>query len=536
MTKFESLLKNKYAQFAVLALIFCALSACLQYENIWDLVNYHYYAGFSFLTGRTGYDLAPSIHHSFLNPLPDVPTYVLMRALNAYPAVYYAVAGLPAAVCVFVFLRICLLFFDFSTKGGKALTAAALAVGATGYGFFFQIGSSTHEIAIAAFVLTAFYFLLKALFFNENGRDFRFLLLSGFLFGAAAGLKINAAMYCVSSGVCVLAFYKKLRRPVRQIACFAAGGLTGFALTAGYWAYKMHALYQNPFPPLYNTIFKSPYFENFNYTDTVFSVGRSFWDVLTLPFAFIGYSGGDKTELSAFTEFRWAIAFVVLAAIVAARLFKRKAPQASPAAFATLFCLLSYALWAYALPVMRYTVPFEMLTGLLLVVAWRDCLPDGYFKTMTGAFALAACLFVVFISKPQWASLPKEKVLDFAPLDLPDDTLLFFVGDPLSAYFVPEAESKNVRAVTVSALTPLAFRMTETGEFANERAKIVKEHRGGHAALVRSEFFNMWEMPRMAWEIVDQSDCRPYRQPVYTNRIFLCRPAASNQYVFQDLE
>ena len=139
MTKFTSLLENKYAQFAVLALIFCALSACLQYENIWDLVNYHYYAGFSFLTGRTGYDLAPSIHHSFLNPLPDVPTYVLMRALNAYPAVYYAVAGLPAAVCVFVFLRICLLFFDFSTKEGKALTAAALAVGATGYGFFFQI-------------------------------------------------------------------------------------------------------------------------------------------------------------------------------------------------------------------------------------------------------------------------------------------------------------------------------------------------------------------------------------------------------------
>ena len=536
MTKLNNLILNKYAQFAALALIFCVLSACLQYENIWDLVNYHYYAGFSFLTGRTGYDLAPSIHHSFLNPLLDVPTYLLIRALNNHPAAYYFIMGLPAAACVFMFLQICLLFFDISTPAGKIQTLAALLIASTGYGFFFQIGSSTHEITLAAIVLTALYVLLKAVFFSEYASGVRLFLLSGFLFGAAAGLKINAALYCVVSGVCVLAFYKKLARPVRQIALFAAGGLTGFLASTGYWAYKMYVLYQNPFPPLFNTFFKSPYFEMYNYSDTSFSSGRSFWDVLTLPFAFIGYSGGNRTELSAFTEYRWAVGFAALAALIVFYAVKRKLPKQTPLAFVLLFTCASYALWAYSLPVMRYTVPFEMLTGFLFVAGAGMFAANGYFKAAAGTFLTALCVSVVFISEPQWISFPKEKVLDFQPLNLPDDTLLFLVGDPLSAYFVPEAESKNVRSVTVSALTPASFRITETGRFLKDRAKIVREHRGGHAALVRTAFFEMWEMPRAAWEIVNQSVCMPYRQPVYTNRILLCRPAAADRYVFSNLE
>ena len=35
------------------------LSVVLKYELHWDFINYHYFNGFAFATGRLGYDIAP---------------------------------------------------------------------------------------------------------------------------------------------------------------------------------------------------------------------------------------------------------------------------------------------------------------------------------------------------------------------------------------------------------------------------------------------------------------------------------------------
>ena len=537
MRNISSLIEKKSVQVTFFLLFACSLSAFLRYENIWDLVNYHYYAGFSFLTGRTGYDIAPAIHHSYLNPLLDSVTYLLIRALNDKPALYYFIMGAPFGLCLFVFMRICLLFFDFSEPEGKKYVGFCLLIAATGYAFFFQIGSSTHEITIALLVLTALHILLKAVFFTQKTVYLPFLL-AGFVFGATAGLKISALLYCTVSGAGLILFFKKLPRPVAQISLFAFGGLSGFLITEGFWAYTLYDLFQNPTAPFYNKIFKSPYFEDYNYSITTFSSGRSFWDILFLPFSFVFYSGSEKTELSTFTEYRWVFAFILFFIVTGNFVFSKKKPTLSPLSFVVLFVFLSYSLWAFFLPVMRYSITFEMLLAILFVKSYQlFSLDDVFVKNTISIAILGILVSSVFLSGPQWPRNTANKVLDFEELNLPDKSLLFFVGDPMSAFFVPEAERKDVRAVTVSALTPIAFRFTETGKLSQEREQIVRAHKGPETALIRTDFFKMWKMPPIAWKILEQSDCRPFKHTIYNTEFLRCTPKQGEKYqLFDDAE
>ena len=82
------------------------LSSLLRFEIFTDLINYHYYNGFSFLNNRLTYDVAPAGFHSFFNPLADTVTYLLVRTLNDRPAVYFALTGLSFGILLFVCFKI----------------------------------------------------------------------------------------------------------------------------------------------------------------------------------------------------------------------------------------------------------------------------------------------------------------------------------------------------------------------------------------------------------------------------------------------
>ena len=60
----------------------------------WDLRNYHFYNPWAWLNNRLYYDYAPAQIQSYLNPLPDLPYYALVRA------------EVPAPVIAFVMRRV----------------------------------------------------------------------------------------------------------------------------------------------------------------------------------------------------------------------------------------------------------------------------------------------------------------------------------------------------------------------------------------------------------------------------------------------
>src|SRR3954470_4254346 len=47
----------------------------------WDLLHYHYYNGYAFLTDRLNFDILPAVFHTFLNPVLDVAFYAAVETL-----------------------------------------------------------------------------------------------------------------------------------------------------------------------------------------------------------------------------------------------------------------------------------------------------------------------------------------------------------------------------------------------------------------------------------------------------------------------
>lgn len=265
------------------------ISACLRYELLWDLYNYHYYNGFAFLNGRTGYDLAPSFIMSFFNPLLDVITYFILCAFNENIFMYSFCTGLFFGGLLYVLYLINQLFFDINSRQGKVAISASLIIATTGFSTWFQIGTSTNEIPVSILVLTGIYFLLKQI--CEEKKCVFYIFLAGFVLGSAAGLKYTAAIYCLTAGITFLLFAKKISPfPFRSLILFILGGLSGFLVFNGYWLYLMYKHYENPFFPLFNEFFKSPWFPQINTRDEIHVAGRSITQFLAVPLEMINHT------------------------------------------------------------------------------------------------------------------------------------------------------------------------------------------------------------------------------------------------------
>src|SRR4051812_6447393 len=70
----------------------CAASLALGKDRNWDLLNYHFYDPYMFLTGRLGFDYFPAQTPTYLNPLIDIPTYLMITSFK--PRVVGAIMGL----------------------------------------------------------------------------------------------------------------------------------------------------------------------------------------------------------------------------------------------------------------------------------------------------------------------------------------------------------------------------------------------------------------------------------------------------------
>ena len=247
---------RKAALFCLFLLAGGVLSACMKFELQYDFLQYHYYNGFAFWNNRLGVDIAPAFIPTFYNPLLDAVMYALMNVLKQHVTVYCFIQGLWFGALMYLAFKISALYLDLTTRSGKVFVCISLLICATGTATWFQMGTATHETELAVLMVGAFYLLLR-----DNKRFFA----AGLLLGMAAGFKLTAAIYCISTGLTLILFYKTLDKPLKSISVFALGGLIGFLIVDGFWMIKLWNLYDNPFFPFWNGIFKSPYFPEHNY-------------------------------------------------------------------------------------------------------------------------------------------------------------------------------------------------------------------------------------------------------------------------------
>ena len=465
----------------LLLVLFCILFGFLSVgygQDVgWDITNYHLYNPFAFLTGRFGKDIMPATVHTFLNPLLDVPYYLLVKYFNNYPRFVAFVMGLPGGVLAFFVYKIS--WFLLGRKGARAEALVATGVGITGAMVISQLGMTSNEIPLAAILCASFYLLLKFLFKEQI---VSFVFWSAFLAGGAVGLKYTAAPFVIALTFAFLINLPWIKKPFRMLSWFALGGVAGFLVTNGFFMWRLWHAYNNPFFPFLNGIFKSPFFDPVNFDETRF-YPRSLGQWWFYPFYWIHKSNGFVTEPKIYlADARFAAGYVSAGLLLVRFLwdffFNRKDITAlREKAVLLVFVITGYVLWLHFYSVLRYAVALEVLSGVLVLYALRSYLKNGLVLVVSLG-VLGAIMYKTHY--PSWRRGPytKQVIEIYNMPKVKENALVVYYEEGLaflSMFFPKDAQFIGGIKLPVKDYPGLLFQ-----QWAKERNALPEQYYGYH--------------------------------------------------------
>ncbi|MBV5330746.1 MAG: DUF2029 domain-containing protein [Chlorobium sp.] len=365
-------------------------------DRNWDLLNYHFYQGYSLLNGRFMVDLAAANLQSFFNPIVNVFAYLSLAHLpfpfSAWSILAIQLTSIPVIVLVAKEIGGGL---GYTKSFRPAIPAIALSLLSPLWGS--ELGTTFFSSWTAPLILWGVYFLLQCL--QGQGFSKSRIVIAGVLFGLAAGLKLTNAPFAISGllMITVLLYRSDWRGVVSGSAYFLTACGVGFAFTA-WWNWLLWSIWGSPFFPLYNAIFKSEYYDFVNFRDMRWHFS-SFQDFLL--FIVQSCFGTGKTSEIPFADIRYLfVALLVPAAILCKPAIRLNSQLMAFIAFMT----SGYLLWAFMLAYQRYLIPFELFLGLLIWIlvdriVEREWLRKGI---MIGVTLCAALMLKV----PDWGHAP----------------------------------------------------------------------------------------------------------------------------------
>ncbi|HYJ85600.1 MAG TPA: glycosyltransferase family 39 protein, partial [Pyrinomonadaceae bacterium] len=252
-----------------------------------------------------------------------------------------------AVIAVYVIGRI-----SFSSRVG--IWAAALFY-CTPLVSWLAVNTYIDEV-VGMFLATALVALLRWRITKQNG----WLWTCGILTGAAAASKLTAFMGFPIIGLVVLWDLFRIRglSLISKLKALAGFLLIAFLISAP-WFYKVFMATGNPFFPLLNGLFKSPFgsLTNFNSNAHLFSLGPSKWSILYMPFSFT-FETAHFGEAIPRGSVGFALALFPLAILL---LVKRHMVAGILFAAAALYLLLL----GYSMPYARYYIPILPAVAVL---------------------------------------------------------------------------------------------------------------------------------------------------------------------------
>lgn len=458
ITRFNIIKLHKIAHcnlvFWAIFLIFGAcLCAYLRFDFLWDFVNYHYYNAWKFWEhpdNLTIYSL-PGGMNTLLNPLLDVPLYLLIKYFNDLPHLIYAVQGLWFGTLIFLFWKICFLFFNKDNIKNLFAIIISTIIAVTGHSVWFQAGSSTNEIQVAVPVMSVLYFLFKYVKYQLLQKWWKFILL-GLVMGTALGLKQTCLSYAFASGFAMLICYRYFNYPKLYIFLYALGGLIGFLIVHGYFMYQLYLAYGNPFLPALSNILSPEWFGYRTLIDTKF-IPKG------LSVFYYPYIMEDKAAEIHVSEKRYIVFYTLFILFFLKSLYDKWHHRRIAFftdrlnCFAIIFLIISYVIWIKIFGILRYFVIIEMLSAIfavkiiLFLLPKKDRLNPYYWSSFI--ILMYALIATPFYSFP-WPNVHKQdskKFLRVEPLYIPDNVLVVLNAQP-SALFL-KSLSENNKHVTV---------------------------------------------------------------------------------------
>ncbi len=381
-------------------------------DSNWDLLNYHYFSGYALLNGNLKGDIAPSGLPSFLNPVPNILSYLALSQLP-FPASAWLIAGvhllaMPLLVLISRQLGLALGFAKITLAEFFALALCLLAPL-----WWSELGTSFSDATMTPLVLLGLHLGLRGL---APGPEKTFLVLigAGVCFGLAVGLKLTNAPFALAFLVALVGVYVPVgwRTAFRLALPLLIGLAVGFLPTL-WWNIYLLQEWGSPIFPLYNALFKSPYFDLVNFRDMRWrfeSIGEF------LRYLWESTSGTVKTSEFLFADIRLFI-FSVLAALSAVLLILKKGFWSlNNAALSFVYFLgISFLLWATLFAYQRYMIPIEVLFGFGIWVLLSNLLPNH----RTVAWLLAGSVFLggMVIKIPNWGHM-EARVAQINPFNV----------------------------------------------------------------------------------------------------------------------
>lgn len=299
-------------------IIFGILALYLGKDNNWDLRNYHYYIPYAFLNGRVGFDYAPALFQTYLNPTTDLMFYFFVKwfPVKVMGFLLGGIQGLNFPLLFFIVYYTLRSIYQpgSESKNEKNLIISALLISMVGlYGptGISQIGRTNNDNLMSIFLLAAILLFVRNISIkkvNSLVQLNRELIIAGLLIGVSIGLKLTQMVYAIGFVVALNVFNDSWRVKFKAMATMGLSILTGIIISSGHWMYQMWSKFESPLFPFYNKIFNSPYFHNSNIIDVQY-LPRGFIQALFYPFFF--FSDNHYTRPQETNDIRFAMIYLL---------------------------------------------------------------------------------------------------------------------------------------------------------------------------------------------------------------------------------
>jgi len=421
----------------------------------WDLLNYHYYVAYSFLTGRLEQDFFAASVQSYLNPIAYVPLYLGISSGVHSVLVSMALAGvhgLNAALLYFIARR---LFVDLERRQTILFSVLAAALGCMTPVFWATVGTSFLEPLLILPMLGG---LLLLIGLDGHGVSASRAWWAGILFGCAAGLKYSNAVFALAA-VPLFLLLREVRWAgrFRLFSFYAAGGFVAVSLFAGPWMWRLYQEFGNPVFPLYNAWFNSPFFAHVNLAPERFSL-HGIIEALELPFRMARADPWVYVEFRA-PDLRFAALALAAMGAVGSVLFRYARRGERPGRLRTAdgsffaYFLAASTVWLATSANGRYGLLVLVLAGVCLARATALWLPLRPARSALLAILLLQVSLGFLSSEARgWNSGPWSR--EWFPLTVPakakSSPALYFTIETLSLSFLipfmdPNSSFVNLR-------------------------------------------------------------------------------------------
>jgi hypothetical protein len=460
MNEIESRQEDRHWAILIVSVTASAgIATMLGQDAGFDLLNYHYYSGFSLLKKAFGYDFAPAQIQSFYNPLLHLLSYLTLANFSAKAAA--ALLGAFQGLNVYLVFRISqILFSEFSRIYRCLLGLSCACAGYYGIASKTELGATYGDNMVSILVLTGLLLVVRRLQtgWMSGKKATAVFAAAGFLVGAAFGLKSTAAIYLVGLLLALPLSLLKTRHWGRVTMALACGSAIGFLATYGFWGVNLYLSYQNPFFPYLNRTFRSPYFDISNFFDERFLPGN--WhQTLFYPFFF-----AQRNQLVSEIEFRdirlaLCYAAVILLSVTGLVRFMRgirDVPSVVSSSnrcllFMGLFYVVSYVGWLRLSSIYRYLNVLELVAPLFLALAiHRFLIKEAavFLSSLTLNIIIIASAVPINFGRMEFAN-------DLLKLQVPrirelDQSIILMTGYEPTSYIVPSFPEKT-RFVRISS-------------------------------------------------------------------------------------